>query len=454
MGRRVLVVDDEPLKRATLQIELGEHGYEVEVAGDAETARRLLDSHPVDVVVSDVRMPGMDGLELLSHVKKLHPETDVILMTAYGTIETAVLAIKRGAYDYIPKPFTTDELLVKLERLFASRARTETANVTETFGHLVARSRAMKHLFQQLRRVAVTDRTVLLRGERGTGKELCAEAIHEHSLRAGKPLVRVRCRALMAEGQEHELFGQSGLDTHSLVHQPSRLELAQGGTLLLDEVHALSAAAQGELLRVIDAQEHAAQSRRGNGRPAVRFICTTTEDLRELAAAGRFNDDLCARLSGVSLVIPPLRERPEDIALLAEHFARKHVALAAGRMVRLRPEALDELLRHAWPGNVRELEHVMQRALVACVGDEIRPEHILPLGPESAAPALPVCEVRPNLDKPLTDAVAEVEREMILNALRACHSNQAQAARRLGIPRTTLRDKMARYGIGSGHSPA
>ncbi len=453
MRGRILVVDDEPLKRITLQIELSEQGFEVYDAADALSARRIFDSKPIDVVVTDVRMPGMDGLDLLAYVKKVRPDVEVILMTAYAAVDTAVLAIKRGAYDYITKPFTTQELIVKLDRLFAARTPADGDDRVETLGRLVARSTVMKRLFVQARAVADTERTILLCGESGTGKELLAEAIHTLSRRADKPFIRFSCAALQPSVLESELFGhEKGAFTGAIRQKPGRFELAHGGTMLLDEVDDIPTDLQVKLLRVVEQQEF---ERVGGDTPMrvdVRLICATKRDLLKLVQQGKFREDLYYRLNVISLAIPPLRERPDDIPVLARHFVEKHAGLAENRTVSISPHALDELTRHAWPGNVRELEHVLERALAFCGGEEIRPEHILPLGsdaPETVTPAatkLDIAAVPANLN----ETVADIERRMILMALKQCGGNQARAAQKLGIPRTTLRDKMAKYNIPVG----
>ncbi len=447
MAGRVLVVDDEPLKRITLQIELSEHGYEVYEAADAQAARRIFDARPIDVVVTDVRMPGLSGLDLLTYVKQAHPEVEVILMTAYATVDTAVLAIKRGAYDYITKPFTTQELLAKLDRLFATRQQSSQAQEVASFGKLVARSQVMKRLFEQVRAAAATDRTILLLGESGTGKELFAEAIHAHSARASKPLVRFSCAALQPSVLESELFGhEKGAFTGAIRQKAGRFELAHGGTMLVDEVDDIPTDLQVKLLRVVEQQEF---ERVGGEQPVrvnVRLICTTKCDLLKLVKEGRFREDLYYRLNVISFTIPPLRERPDDIPILARHFVQKHASLVGGRPVEISVHAMDELMRHTWPGNVRELEHVLERALAFCGDGEIRPQHILPLGSDTTQPP-PAWVPAENGRLSLNDTVADIERRMILLALRQCDNNQARAAQRLGIPRTTLRDKMAKYGI-------
>lgn len=452
MTRRILVVDDEPLKRITLQIELSEHGYEVYEAADAAAARSIFESRQIDVVVTDVRMPGASGIDLLTHVKQANPQVEVILMTAYATVDTAVLAIKRGAYDYITKPFTTHDLLVKLDRLFDGRSVTESVTRVERFGRLVARSQAMRRLFKQLRDVAPTNRTILLCGESGTGKELFAEAIHMHSARSEKPLVRFSCAALQPSVLESELFGhEKGAFTGAIRQKAGRFELATGGTMLLDEVDDIPTDLQVKLLRVVEQQEFERVGGEAPVRVDVRLICATKRDLLQLVKEGRFREDLYYRLNVISLSIPPLRERPDDIPVLAQHFVQKHAALVGDKPVAISSHTIDELLRHSWPGNVRELEHVIERALAFCTGDEICPEHVLPLGSEPSDPAsMPALELGDNGRLGLTETVADIERRMILLALRQCDHNQARAAQKLGIPRTTLRDKMAKYNIPVG----
>jgi len=456
MPQRILVVDDEPLKRITLQIELSEHGYEVYEAADAPAARRIFDSRPIDVVVTDVRMPGQSGIDLLTYVKQVRPETEVVLMTAYATVETAVLAIKRGAYEYITKPFTTQDLLVKLDRLFAGRgaavAGCAAADGVESCGRLVAYSTVMKRLFEQVRNVAATNRTILLCGESGTGKELLAEAIHRHSARAARPFVRFSCAALQPSVLESELFGhEKGAFTGAIRQKAGRFELAHGGTMLLDEVDDIPTDLQVKLLRVVEQQEFERVGGEEPVRVDVRLICATKCDLLKLVKEGRFREDLYYRLNVISLTIPPLRARPDDIPVLARHFVEKHASLVGGKPVVISPHAIEELLRHGWPGNVRELEHVVERALAFCGNGEIRPEHVLPLGTADAEPAsVPALELGENGRLSLTETVADIERRMILLALRQCDNNQARAAQKLGIPRTTLRDKMAKYSVPGG----
>ncbi len=433
MSRRVLIVDDEPLKRVTLQIELSEHGYDVADATDADAARRLLGARPFDVVVTDVRMPGTSGLDLLAHIRQDHPAVAVILMTAYGTIDSAVLAMKRGAYDYLTKPFTAQELLAKLDRFFSGCVSQAEGDPVETFGDLVARSPGVKRAFQQARAAAQHNAPVLIRGEPGTGKHALAAALHAASPSAARPLRHTACA------------GCSSADFERALGAPEQAAT----TWVLDAVEELPAEQQRRLLRLLNRREPEGAD--------LRVVGLTRVDLTAQVAAGRFRDDLAACFRTVELLLPPLRDRLDDIPVLAQHFAAQAGALAGGRACELTPHALDELLRHPWPGNVRELKRVIERALtrlalVPGTGDkpvQIRAEHILPLGPDAPAESA-AAELGDSSRGGLTETVADIERRMILLALRQCDQNQARAAQRLGIPRTTLRDKMAKYNIPGG----
>jgi len=450
----ILVVDDEPLKRITLQIELSEAGYTVYDAAEPRAALRLLDSKCVDVVVTDLKMPGMDGLTFLEHVNARRPDVHVIMMTAYGTVETAVAAMKRGACDYITKPFTTQELLGRIEPVLVCRAGGDSAGDTsvwcdavEQLGRLIGSSHSMKNLFEHIRMVADSERTILVQGESGTGKELVAEAIHEHSRRCNKPLIKFSFAALQPTVLESELFGhEKGAFTGAIRQKAGRFELAHGGTLLLDEVDDIPPELQVKLLRVIEHQEF---ERVGGEQPVqadVRLVCTTKKDLHQLVLEGRFRQDLYYRLHVIHLMIAPLRDRIEDIPVLANHFVGKHASVVrSGRVPVISPHVLELLMRHTWPGNVRELEHVIERALAFCDGDQLGPEHVPPLGePEVVGRQMAAFHEIP---KPLTDVVADVESKLIASAMRQADGNQAQAAQILGIPRTTLRDKIAKYAI-------
>ncbi len=449
----VLVVDDEPLKRVTLHLDLTEAGYTVFDAAEAQTAMRLVESHPVDVVVTDLKLPGTDGLALLEHVKQRRPGAYVILMTAYATIDTAVTAMKRGAYDYITKPFGTDVLLAKLERIraYQSDGHSRDGSPRDSIGRLIGRSHAMRHLSDQIRAIADSDRTILICGESGTGKELAAEAIHQHSRRRDQPLIKLSCAALQPTVLESELFGhEKGAFTGAIRQKAGRFELADGGAMFLDEVDDIPGELQVKLLRAIEQQEFERVGGEEPIRVDVRLICATKRDLCSLVEAGKFREDLYYRLNVICLTIPPLRDRREDIPLLVHHFVDKHLSArgpGAQTAPKVVPHALDALLAYHWPGNVRELEHVIERALAFCDGDEIRPEHI-PILSQSEPEANGAASGQIPMSLPQT--VADVERQMIESALRQAGGNQARAAHILNIPRTTLRDKIAKYGL-NGH---
>ncbi len=441
MAGCVLIVDDEPLKRISLQIELTEHGYEVYEAADAAAARRILDSRAVDVMVSDVRMPGMSGLDLLTEVKQQRPDVDVILMTAYATVESAVLAIKRGAHDYITKPFTTTDLVEKLGRLFAARpVRAATSKDPVSLGPVVARSASLRRLLAQLRDAAADARPVLLVGEPGVGKRVLAEALHTSGPAAAAPLDLIDCRG----PGESELASVLFPPPADARRRDAAADSA-AGTLIVAHVEALPRALQARLAREL---EHSG----GGSAPRRRIVATACEDPRTAVDAGRFEPDLYYRLGVLRFDVPPLRQRPDDIPILAAHFLERHAAMAGGATPRLSSTALDELTRHDWPGNARELEHVLERATVMCRGDEVRPEHVLPLGTRAS-------DVDAGADPrsygdfgamDLVETVAQIERRLIIMALKQCNQNQARAAQKLGIPRTTLRDKMAKYEIPAG----
>lgn len=446
----VLVVDDEPLKRVTLQIELSEAGYAVAEAPDAATAIEYLRAKPVDVVVTDVRMPGMDGLQFLCHIKNASPETQVILMTAFGSIDLAIEAMKHGAYDFLAKPFKTEVLLEKLDRL---RGSSDWPNVQgmapgiARLGPLVGRSHAAHRLFEQIRSIADNERPILIEGESGCGADLVAEAIHRLSRRADKPFARINCAAFSPNLLDADLFGPAAGQGAPAA---GRFEAARGGTLFMDEIDALPLDLQAKLARLLEDCE----SGRSDGNTIdVRLLCATTKDLRQLVDSGKFRQDLYYRLAAVALEIPPLRDRREDIPLLVEEFLVRQAAhanpLRARTGMRISAHAAEALANYRWPGNLLELEHTIERAATLAKGDTIELKDILLPKPVEAGAA----EAWPDLSQNLTSTVAGVERKLIDAALRRATGNQAKAAQFLGIPRTTLRDKMAKYGMVGGGLP-
>ncbi len=457
MRARILVVDDEPLRRLSLQVELGEHGYEVFEAADALHAQRILDAKPIDVLISDTRVRGPGGVEMLTHARRVRPNVAVILMAASPTVDDAVQAIKRGAYDFLGKPFSTPDLVARLERLLATHVPTTddgAPRATQRVSRFLACSAAMQRALEQARSAAQSRSPLLLSGERGVGKTLLAESLHEASPRGTGPLARVACGGAPPGALEAELFGlERGTtgdngSTHPLRARTGKIEQAAGGTLVLDDVDAAPLPAQERLLRFVELGEYERVGGNSALRADVRIISTTSADLAALARGGAFREDLRIRLSALHVAIPALRERPDDVAALAAHLLERHARLLNRPAPAISPAVLEELLRYEWPGNVRELENVVQKALALCAGGELRSEHVLPLGRSDAGQAaLQGIQASDYGHLGLNELVSDMEKRLILTALRQCEGNQAKAAQRLGIPRTTLRDKMAKYGI-------
>lgn len=433
MPGRVLVVDAEPLKRMALQVELTEHGYDVIEAADGRSAQRLFDLHAPDVVVSDQQLPDISGLELLTHIKSMRAETPVIMMSAYATCESAVIAVKRGAHDYLKKPFTTQELVLRLERLTASGIGRPPGPVV-SLGRAIARSAGMAAVFEQLRAFASAARGVTITGESGVGKRLLTECLHETSPLAERPLSVLSPLELEEEPENGAHAPRVTADVCA-----DAVERALGGALLLSDADQLSTASQDLLV----AHLHKAMS----SRSAPLLLATARIDPTHLASAGRFKPQLAEWLGRAVVLIPPLRERPSDIPPLANCFIERHAALAGGQRVSMTKATVEELVRYDWPGNARELETVIQHALSLCRGQDIRPEHVLPLATRDEDGALTLLEAAESGSFGLNETIADVERRLIVLALRQCQGNQARAAQRLKIPRTTLRDKMARYSI-------
>jgi len=458
---RILIVDDEPLKRASLEAELTDDGFEVALAGDGEEALAVLERGPADIVVTDLRMPNMDGLALLKEVRRRWPETDVILVTAYGSVESAVEAIRRGAHDYLSKPLRYPELKHRLERLLELRAKTRENERLKArleaeyrFGNVVGRSQAMQVVFERLRTIAETDATVLVFGETGTGKDMIANALHANGARRAGPFAKVSCAALNAGVIESELFGhEAGAFSGALKKKRGRFELANGGTLFLDEVDDIPLGLQVKLLRVL---EEGTFERVGGEQTLgtdVRVVAATKVDLADLVRAKRFRADLYYRLNVVRVDLPPLRARGEDILHLAERFARSF-AEARGKPVKeLAPATLRALAAHSWPGNVRELAHAIERACLLAGGPTIEPgdlpETVRADSSASAggAPAVRI-EVPPGLERAdLQDTLRRVEESLVRWALDKARGKQGRAAELLGVPRTTLRDRLERHGL-------
>ncbi|HEV8640124.1 MAG TPA: sigma-54 dependent transcriptional regulator [Methylomirabilota bacterium] len=469
MSARILIADDEDSLRWVLEKGLRQVGYEVTAVKDGDQAIQAFESAPFDLVFLDVRMPGIDGLAALERLRAIRPDAYVVVMTAHGTMDTAIKAMQRGAYDYLAKPFDLDEVLLLTERaLAAGRLTQEVARLrrglqeVREFSALIGRHLRMQEVYKTIGRIAGTDVTVLLRGESGTGKELVARAIHHYSRRSGRPFVAVSCAAIPGTLLESEMFGhERGAFTDAKERKLGKLEMAHGGTLYLDEIGDMPIELQAKLLRAL--QERTIE-RVGGHEPIpvdVRVLAATNRDLEALMKEARFREDLFYRLNVVALSLPPLRERRRDVPLLVEHFLAKYADELGERGVT--PEALDRLVGHDWPGNVRELENVIQRAMVLATAGVILPEH-LPIGPVSAAASVAVdASLEEIIERKLMECVRGlrqrstanlydlmiglVEKPLLRAVLRETEGNQVRAAQILGINRNTLRKKLTEHGI-------
>jgi DNA-binding NtrC family response regulator len=459
----ILLVDDEPAVLFTLSEVLVERGHRVVTARSGAEALDKLDE--ADAVLTDLSMPGMDGLELMGQIGQRDPALPVILLTAHGSEKVAVAAMKQGAYDYVAKPFDIDEVALVIERAVEARKlRIDNRRLAaeQTLGRrIIGASRPMRRLLEATSRVASRDVTVLVRGETGTGKEFVAELLHAQSSRAKAPLVRFNCAALPADLADAELFGHvRGAFTGATASRPGFFAQADGGTLILDEVGELPPAVQAKLLRAL--QEGEIQPV-GSGRIEkvnVRVVAATNRDLASDAKSGAFREDLYYRLAVVELVVPPLRDRKDDIPALAEEFARRYGDKFGLGAIGLEPTLIDALVRADWPGNVRQLENTIARLAALSTGGIIGlADYQNAIGDAPVASSsgpLPVAEEAPD-EVPVPDArngptlkeqVEAFERGLVARTLDATGGNQSEAARRLGVSRVTLIDKMKKYGLG------
>jgi DNA-binding NtrC family response regulator len=441
----ILVIDDEAAARTALAELLRAEGYTVETAGDGFKGIGRLEEVSPDVVLTDLNMPGMDGVELLRKVKELKSDLPVVIMTAFGGVETAVTAMRDGATDYLTKPLNTDELLIVLARTIeTAKLRREASELRGrlkdrySFDNIVGSSPEMQRVFKTVAQIAPSRATVLLTGESGTGKELVAAAIHHHSPRASGPFVKLHCAALAESLLESELFGhERGAYTGADRKREGRFEQANGGSLFLDEIGEISLGTQVKLLRVLQEREF---ERVGGGqtlRVDVRVIAATNRDLKEMVAAGKFREDLYYRLNVINLTLPSLRQRPTDIPALAMHFL-KHYASENGKDVkRFSDEALTRLASHAWPGNVRELENVIERAVVLADGESIEISHLPPelavVSKRGGAPSVPGATME------------ELERYAILKTMESVGGSTSRAAEILGISVRKVQYKLHEY---------
>jgi len=450
MVKRILIVDDEPSIRKVLSAQLRRLGHEVDTAEDGAAAIARLQREPFHAVVSDLKMPHVDGLQLLRWTRDHLPGLPVILITAHGTVDTAVEALKQGAFDYITKPFDQADL----HRILTKALATEAANGRrwqpqgqERMG-IVGSTPRMREVFDLVERVAPSPTTVLISGESGTGKELVARAIHAQSPRAGAPFVQINCGAIPENLFEAELFGyQRGAFTGATSDKPGRFELAHQGTLFLDEVGELPLEMQVKLLRVLQERQIDRVGGLGPIPVDVRLVAATNVDLHEAVEAGRFRRDLFYRLNVLPIPLPPLRERADDIPLLVEHFLARFNQRLGKQIQRCEPAALAALLEHDWPGNIRELENLMERVVLLTDGDTIGVDDLPPLGrrPSSVPDGDDLEHL--GLKEYVRVHTAKLERARIQRALDAEEGNVTRAARRLGISRKSLQTKMKDYGL-------
>jgi DNA-binding NtrC family response regulator len=446
----ILIVEDEAKMRRLLELQLTDEGFQARTAPDAEAGLQILNKNPFDLVVTDFKLPGMSGLDFLHAVKRIDAEMPVVMMTAYGTVESAVDAMKAGASDYVLKPFSLAELVLVIRKeLAAHELREENRDLREALGrryeykNIVAQSNKMQAVLGLVERVAPTNATVLIGGESGVGKDLIARAIHEHSQRFSGPFLKINSTAIPENLLESELFGyEKGAFSGATSSKPGKFELADKGTLFLDEIGDVPPAIQVKLLRVLQEREFERLGGTKTIRVDVRLIAATNRDLRAALEEGTFREDLYYRLNVVAIDIPPLRDRKEDIPALTTFFLEKFARESSRPTPRITPQALKLLMDFHWPGNIRELENILARSMT------------LAAGPTLDAADIHLDDVRP---RPHTDAAAPVlpegitleqwEDEIIREALRRANGNKSQAARALGLSRNALRYRLSKMGV-------
>ncbi len=458
-GARLLVVDDEPTQREMLTSILERAGYRVSVAADGQQAVRRLEAQHFDLMLTDQKMPGMDGLELLDRARAQIPDLPVVLMTAYGTVSSAVEAMKRGAADYLTKPFERDELLMVLSKVLRHRRLEDKVAALHgvlrdrhRLGGLIGSAPAMQEIFDLVGRVAHTDVPVLIQGESGTGKELVAAAIHEASRRSSGPFVAMNCAAVPETLLESEFFGhERGAFTGAVRARPGRFRQAHGGTIFLDEIGAMRVDLQAKLLRALQDQQIQPLGSTGSVQVDVRILAATGENLEEAIRDKRFREDLYYRLNVVPITLPPLRERREDIPLLLDHFLSKAARKFEKEPVGASSELLERLQMHSWPGNMRELENCVERMVLLARSAHLTPADLPPNIRRGTEPGeevddlfqLPAAGVR----------LQELERHLIVQALERTRGALGPAARLLGISYKTLQYRIQKHQIGQPGDP-
>ena len=436
----ILIVDDEESVRDSLHNWFIEDGYDVERAENAKNALLMLESRTFDIILADIKMPGMDGMEMHRRIRALNRDTIVIIMTAFASVDTAVQALKDGAYDYITKPFDPDDLshlirnaATQISLKAENEALKRKVSTLEDIDDLIGQSEAIMKVLKQVESVAQSNSSVIITGESGTGKELVARAIHSNSARKYFPLISVHCGALTESLLESELFGhEKGAFTGAMFNRKGRFEMADGGTIFLDEIATISSKMQVELLRVLETKSFVRVGGNKEIASDFRVICATNRDLKSMVKSGNFREDLYYRLNVVNIAIPPLRERTEDIPLLVNHFIKKYCSSMSRDMISIDPAALKHLENFEFPGNVRELENMIERAIVIGNGKEIKLRD-LPMGKEAI-----------NSSVESLDELEKRHVEMILNKYAW---NVSRSAKALNVDRVTLYNKIKKYNL-------
>jgi nitrogen regulation protein NR(I) len=467
--KQVLIVDDEPNLRKILAAQLSRDGYDVLLAEDGEQGLQILKENHVDLVVTDLKMPKVDGMSLLRQAIAEQPELPIVMITAHGTVDTAVEALKLGAFDYLTKPFDKDEVrqivakALKTRELAGTEATHEQKDVPGARFGIIGQSPGLTELHAVLDRVADSPTTVLITGESGTGKELVARALHDHSSRRTKPFIKVNCAAIPKELIESELFGyERGAFTGAVTSKPGRFELANGGTLFLDEIGEIPVEMQVKLLRALQESEFERVGGIKTMRVDVRLVAATNRDLKKLIAQGAFREDLFYRLNVVPIRLPALRERTSDIPLLVQHFLAKFNERLKKNVSAAEPESLDLLSAYSWPGNIRELENVVERAVLFCDAQKLRVEDLPAevrgvvgsgsIPPAEAAVDLASLPADGGLKEHVKVAMSRLERDLVGRALKQTNGNVTHAARLLKISRKGLQLKMKELGLREGAS--
>jgi DNA-binding NtrC family response regulator len=457
---RLLVIDDEEIVLKSCRKILEGEGHQVFVALSGREAFDLLAKEPIDVVITDIKMPGMDGMEVLERMKREYPDILVIMITGYSTVQSAVQAMKLGAFDYIPKPFTPDEVSVVVEKALEKKSliyeniylRKE-LEAKYGFENIIGSSPKMEEVYKLIRKVAPTDSTVLIRGESGTGKELIARAIHFNSPRKQRPFVPVDCGVLAQELLESELFGHvKGSFTGAIVTKPGLFEVAEGGSIFLDEIGDTNSNFQSKLLRVMQEREFTPVGGVNPKKVDLRFIVATNKDLERLVTEGKFREDLFYRLNVVSITVPLLKERKDDIPLLAYHFLKKYAKEMKKNIKSISVDAMNKLTAYDWPGNVRQLENVIERAIVMAEGDTVTTEQLpFAVADGAAHPDMPIpktSEELKEIKKELREAAVEsIEKSFVLDALTRNDWNVTKSAEDVGMQRSNFQALMRKYNI-------